>query len=245
MKSDNSDDREVPHTTGSATRRELVKMLPIAFAAGLFVPSWRKKLFAVGLEWSDRVAQATFRPQQLAPVFADSELLPLDRFPYNYYLVADPEIDLEGWYLEVSGAVTRPGRYRVADFARLPKVVQNTRLVCVEGWEAIGNFGGAHLADFLDFVGADPEAGFVEVDCADDYYQSIDMASARHQQSLLCYEMYGRALDRGHGAPLRLALPTKLGYKQAKFLTRLKVSRVLGARRGLWEDQGYDWHGGL
>jgi DMSO/TMAO reductase YedYZ molybdopterin-dependent catalytic subunit len=230
---------------GATSRRELLKVAPLALAAGLLVPSWRKRLLEGGLEWSDRFAAATFRPGALAPTFADAELLPLERFPYNYYLVADPGIDLDAWALEVSGAVARPGRYRLADFERLPKVSQNTRLVCVEGWEAVGNFAGTRISDFLDHVGADPGAGFLEVECADDYYESIDMASARHPQSLLCYEMYGQPLERGHGAPLRLQMPIKLGYKQAKYLTRLRVSRVLSSRRGLWEDQGYDWHGGL
>ncbi len=71
------------------------------------------------------------------------------------------------------------------------------------------------------------------------------MASARHPQSLLCYEMYGQALSRGHGAPLRLVMPTKLGYKQAKYVVALNVTSVLSSRRGYWEDQGYPWHGGL
>jgi DMSO/TMAO reductase YedYZ molybdopterin-dependent catalytic subunit len=57
--------------------------------------------------------------------------------------------------------------------------------------------------------------------------------------------MYGKPLDRGHGAPLRLSLPTKLGYKSAKYLTKLSVSKVLGAERGYWEDQGYSWYAGL
>ena len=70
-------------------------------------------------------------------------------------------------------------------------------------------------------------------------YESIDMASARHPQSLLCYEMYGQALSRGHGAPLRLVMPTKLGYKQAKYVVALNVTSVLSSRRGYWEDQGY------
>jgi DMSO/TMAO reductase YedYZ molybdopterin-dependent catalytic subunit len=232
-------------TVGGASRRELLKLAPLAAAGAFLVPSWREKLLSRGLAFTDLVGAATFRDGRLAPTFADSELLPFERFPYNYYLAKEPPLDLDAWRLEVSGAVAKPGAYDLDDFRGLPKISQNTRLVCVEGWEAIGNFAGASIASFLELVGADPAARFLEMECADDYYQSIDMASARHPQSLFAYEMYGRPLDRGHGAPLRLAMPTKLGYKQAKYLTRLKVSHVLGERRGLWEDQGYSWYGGI
>jgi hypothetical protein len=93
--------------------------------------------------------------------------------------------------------------------------------------------------NLLAFVGAHPDARFVEVACADDYYESIDMASAVHPQSLACYEMYGRPLTREHGAPLRLVVPTKLGYKQAKYIVGLRVTSVVASRRGYWEDLGY------
>ena len=70
-------------------------------------------------------------------------------------------------------------------------------------------------------------------------------ATARHPQTLLCYEMYGKPLDRGHGAPLRLQIPTALGYKQAKYLLTLSVVDELGPERSYWGDQGYSWYGGL
>src|SRR6266481_4515557 len=89
-----------------------------------------------------------------------------------------------------------------------------------------------------------PAARFVSVQCADDYYESLDMATAMHPQTLLCYEMYDKPLTREHGAPVRLNVPTKIGYKQAKYLTDLKVSHVLD-RVGYWEDQGYSWFYGL
>jgi DMSO/TMAO reductase YedYZ molybdopterin-dependent catalytic subunit len=127
----------------------------------------------------------------------------------------------------------------------LPKINQNTRHVCVEGWDVIGSFGGTRLSDLLAKVGADASSRFLTFECADDYYESLDMATALHPQSLLCYEMYGQPLDRGHGAPLRLSLPTKLGYKDAKYLTKLTVTNVLPAKRGYWEDQGYGWFAGL
>jgi DMSO/TMAO reductase YedYZ molybdopterin-dependent catalytic subunit len=99
---------------------------------------------------------------------------------------------------------------------------------------------------FLHWIGADLTARYLEVECADQYYESIDMATVLHPQTLFCYEMYGQPLDRGHGAPLRLQMPTKLGYKQAKYLDTIRVTNVLkGGKRGYWEDQGYDWYGGL
>ena len=194
---------------------------------------------------SDTAADTLFRRGHLAPTFADRDVVPFDQFPYNGYDILEPTIDFERWALTVGGAVTRPGRYTLDQIRRLAKVVQNTRHVCVEGWDVIGRFGGARLSDFLDLVGADPQARFVTVQCADDYYESLDMATARQPQSLLCYEMYDRPLDRGHGAPLRLQLPTKLGYKQAKYLMTLDVTNVLPAKRSYWGDQGYSWYGGL
>jgi DMSO/TMAO reductase YedYZ molybdopterin-dependent catalytic subunit len=93
-------------------------------------------------------------------------------------------------------------------------------------------------------ISADITARFVYVECADDYYESLDMATALHPQTLLCYEMYDQPLTREHGAPLRLQIPTKIGYKQAKYLTDLKVTNVL-TRVGYWEDQGYSSFYGL
>ena len=175
---------------------------------------------------------------------ADCSLIRFDRFPYNGYDVLEPAIDFDRWSLLVGGAVHRAGRYTLDQIRALPKVTQNTRHVCVEGWDAIGRFAGARLSDFLDLVDADSQARYITVACADDYYESLDMATARQPQSLLCYDMYDRPLDRGHGAPLRLQLPTKLRYKQAKYLMTLDVRDVLPAKRSYWGDQGYSWYRG-
>jgi DMSO/TMAO reductase YedYZ molybdopterin-dependent catalytic subunit len=186
----------------------------------------------------------TFDSKRLPPTFADAELTPFEKFYINDYDVDDPGVVLENWTLTVSGAVQKPGDYTLVQVQALPRARQNTRHVCVEGWDAIGRFGGARLSDFLQLVGADPAARFVTVACADDYYESLDMATALHPQTLLCYEMYDRPLTREHGAPLRLNVPTKVGYKQAKYLTDLKVTYVLD-KVGYWEDQGYSWFYGL
>jgi DMSO/TMAO reductase YedYZ molybdopterin-dependent catalytic subunit len=227
------------------TRRELLKLSPLLLFGGFAIPGLRERLLEAGVDWSDRASNLLFRGGHLAPTFSDADVLPFDRFPYNGYDVLEPEIDFDRWVLVVGGAVSRAGRYTLGQIQALPKVTQNTRHVWVEGWDAIGRFGGARLGDFLELIGADPSARFIVVTCADDYYESIDIATARQPQSLLCYEMYDRPLDRGHGAPLRLSLPTKLGYKQAKYLMTFDVVHVLPARRAYWSDQGYSWHAGL
>lgn len=220
-------------------------MLPLASAAVLLHPASRSGVLERGLALSDAISERMFNAGLLAPTFSDAEVTPFDRFPLNSYLVHDPEIDLDEWRLAVSGLVAKPGDYTPGDLRALPRVRQNTRHICIEGWDVIGSFGGVRLGDVLTMVGAAPGARLVEVTCADDYYESLDMATARHWQSLLCDEMYGRPLTREHGAPLRLVLPTKLGYKQSKYIVGLRVTDVPGAKRGYWVDQGYSWYGGL
>ena len=227
-------------------RRELLKLVPLLGLGAFAIPELRNPLFDEGVRFADWASGTLFGRHRLAQTYSDSEIISFDRFPYNGYDVLDPEVDFGKWTLTVQGLVARPGEYSLAQLQAFPKVVQNTRHVCVEGWDAIGNFGGTRISDFLRSVGADLNARYLEVKCVDDYYESIDMASAMHPQSLLCYEMYGKPLDRGHGAPLRLQMPTKLGYKQAKYLDTIRVTNVLQVgKRGYWEDQGYSWFGGL
>jgi DMSO/TMAO reductase YedYZ molybdopterin-dependent catalytic subunit len=226
------------------TRRELLKLAPLVTLGAFAIPPLQRPLLKAGLGFSDWASARMFRSGHLAPTFNESELTPFQKFPINDYDVDDPEVDFDKWTLTVSGAVQKPGDYKLEDIQRLPRIVQNTRHVCVEGWDVIGRFGGARLSDFLTHIGADPTAKFVTVECADDYYESLDMATAMHPQTLLCYDMYDRPLTREHGAPLRLNIPTKIGYKQAKYLTDLKVTHVLD-KIGYWEDQGYSKFYGL
>jgi len=226
------------------SRRELLKLTPVLALGAFAIPRLRDPLLTKGLGFSDWVSAKLFREGHLAPIFADSQLTPFDKFPINDYDEDDPGVDFNQWTLSVSGLVQKPGDYKLEQVQVLPRVTQNTRHVCVEGWDVIGSFTGCKLSDFLQAIGADTSAKFIYVECADDYYESLDMATAMHPQTLLCYEMYGKPLTREHGAPLRLTVPTKIGYKQAKYLTDLKVTNVL-QKVGYWEDQGYSAYYGL
>ncbi len=226
------------------TRRELLKVAPALLLGAFAVPHVQEWLLKSGLGFSDWASARLFQRRHLAPTFPNYRLTAFDKFPINDYDVDDPGVIFENWTLTVSGAVQKPGEYRLNQIQALPRVRQNTRHVCVEGWDVIGRFGGTRLSDFLTTIGADTSARFITVGCADDYYESLDMATALHPQTLLCYEMYDRPLTREHGAPLRLNIPTKIGYKQAKYLTNLSVTNVLD-KVGYWEDQGYSSFYGL
>ena len=226
------------------SRRELFKLAPVLALGAFAIPTLREGLLKKGLGFSDWVSAGLFRSGHLAPTFSDSDLTPFEKFPINDYDVDDPGVIFENWTLTVSGLVQKPGDYKLAQIQALPPLRQNTKHVCVEGWDVIGRFGGARLSDFLRVIGADTSARFITVACADDYYESLDMATALHPQTLLCWEMYDQPLTREHGAPLRLNVPTKIGYKQAKYLTDLKVTNVL-EKVGYWEDQGYSSFYGL
>ncbi len=235
-----------PRERKRINRRELLKLVPVVALGAFAIPKLREPLLMDGLHFSDWASGKLFGRHRLAQTFSNNEVAAFDRFPYNYYDVLDPEVDLDRWTLTVEGLVQHPGEYKLEQIQALPKIVQNTRHVCVEGWDVIGNFGGTRASDFLRLIGADTSAKFLEVECVDDYYESIDMETMLHPQTLFCYEMYGQPLDRGHGAPLRLQMPTKLGYKQAKYLDTIRVTNVLKAgKRGYWEDQGYSWFAGL
>lgn len=233
--------RELKHMT----RRELLKLTPVLVVGALTLPRFSEGLLKTGLGWTDRAAQNFFSPGRLAQTFGEHELTPIEQFPINSYSNYNPENDLESWSLIVEGMVARPGQYTLDQIKALPKQSQNVKHICIEGWDVIGNFAGARLSDFLQMVGADPAARFVEIACLDDYYSSYDIESCLHSQTLLCWEMYGQPLTPGHGAPLRLHMPVKLGYKSAKHIYSIRVSNVLGKEKGFWEDQGYSWYGGI
>lgn len=227
------------------TRRELLKMLPLAALGAAAVPGLNERLLKAGFSLADRAGERLYRAAKLAPTYRAAELTPFEKFPVNNYSAYDPSNDLAEWTLEVEGLVARPGEYTLDAIKELPKQTQIVRHLCVEGWDVVGEFAGARLADFLKLVGADPSARYVEVSCLDDYYSSYDIASCLHPQTLLCYEMYGQALTNAHGAPLRIHTPIKLGYKSAKYIYSMRVGNVLGKQTGFWEDQGYSWYGGV
>lgn len=227
------------------SRRKIIKLSPLVLLAGCdLTPSGSTESFLRSFQkFNDWVQSKVFDPNKLAPEYAETELTGEDDFRVNNYDTDTPPIDIPNWSLTVEGLVSKPGEYTMVQIASLPRRVMNTRHCCVEGWSMIPRWGGTPLRDFLKFVGADMNAQYISVKCGDDYYTGYDMPSALHPQTLLCYEAYNKPLTLEHGAPVRITMPTKLGYKSAKWISALEVTNTKPG--GYWEDQGYDWFAGL
>ncbi|MBV7486013.1 molybdopterin-dependent oxidoreductase [Bordetella sp. BOR01] len=191
---------------------------------------------------NDRVQGWIFDPGQLAPTYPESMIT--RPFPFNaYYGIEDvPQVDEAGFRLELAGRVADKRPWRLAQLRTMAQVDQVTRHICVEGWSAIGKWGGVRFSDFLRQVGADLQAKYVGFKCSDDYYTSIDMPTALHPQTLLALTYDGQPLPPEYGFPMKLRMPTKLGYKNPKHIQAIYVTDTFPG--GYWEDQGYNWFGG-
>ena len=192
--------------------------------------------------WNDRVQAWLFNPNRLAPEFPESRIT--RPFPFNafYGVEQAPRVDPTNYKLEVSGLVREKKAWTLPELYALPQVTQITRHICVEGWSAIGKWSGVRFSEFLQRIGADTTAKYVGFKCADDYYTSIDMATALHPQTQLTLRFGDEILPRQYGFPMKLRMPTKLGFKNPKHIMALYVTNDYPG--GYWEDQGYNWYSG-
>ncbi|MEL6299425.1 MAG: molybdopterin-dependent oxidoreductase [Pseudomonadota bacterium] len=212
-------------------------------AAVLSIPVMRRPLLDAASQWNDKVQAALFQPDRLAPLYQETEITRPFRYNAFYPEAYAPKLDPDTWRLGVSGRVARGTSFQLDDLRRMPQEAQVTRLICIEGWSAVGKWSGVRLGRLLDLVGGDAEARYVKFECAEGYTTSIDMASARHPQTILALDFLDQPLPRAFGAPLRLRIPTKLGFKNAKYITKIIVTNDYPG--GYWEDQGYNWFAGL
>ncbi|MGH7322485.1 MAG: molybdopterin-dependent oxidoreductase [Candidatus Rokuibacteriota bacterium] len=152
--------------------------------------------------------------------------------------------DPTAWRLRVDGLVRRPLDLSLGQLQAMPRTSYTVKHHCVEGWTAIASWHGVAVSAIVAQCEPLAEARYIHfVSFDSDYSNGWDMASAMHPQTILAYGMNDNPLPIGHGAPLRLYSPTKLGYKMTKYL----VSMTFTAKRpgGYWEDQGYPWFAGI
>jgi DMSO/TMAO reductase YedYZ molybdopterin-dependent catalytic subunit len=163
--------------------------------------------------FNDGAQAALFSRTKLAPTFPESAIT--KPFPFNAYYDEDeaPEVDGKTWKLAVSGLVDNKKPWTLDELNALPQVSQITRHVCVEGWSAEG------------------------------YTNTIDMPTALHPQTQMTLKFANQVLPRAYGFPMKIRMPTKLGFKNPKYVVAMEVTNT--DHGGYWENQGYNWFSGL
>lgn len=149
---------------------------------------------------------------------------------FNPIRVPDPA----AYRLAIGGLVEEALQLTAADLGRVAMVKQNSRLKCVQCWSGRVDWEGFRAQDLLKLTRLKREAGWVRVDCADKYYDFVTLEDLFHPRTLFATAMQGEALTPEHGAPLRLVLPHKYGYKSSKLITSLTFLDKGG--RGLQAD---------
>jgi len=211
-----------------------------------------------------RVQRLLMREGALAPEYAETEIRQGQR-PNGSTDPRSPEYlalqagGFADYRLAVTGLVERPQLYSLAALRNMPSRTQITRHDCVEGWSCIAKWTGTPLSRVLDEAKPKPAARYLVFHCYDvmdetasgpvRYYESCDLVDARHPQTILAYGLNGAALPVANGAPVRVRIERALGYKQPKYVHTIELVDSLArfglGKGGYWEDQGYDWYGGI
>jgi DMSO/TMAO reductase YedYZ molybdopterin-dependent catalytic subunit len=194
-------------------------------------------------DFNDRVQAWLFNPRRLAREYPESMIT--RPFPFNAFYPREkaPVIEPEGFRLNVSGLAGNKDDWTLPQLYALPRFAQITRHICIEGWSAIGKWTGVRFSEFLKRIDADLAAKYVTFRCDDRYVTSLDMATALHPQTQLSFEFDSNILPREYGFPMKLRVPTKLGFKNPKHIGEIEVSNEFTA--GYWETYGYNWFSGL
>ena len=252
------------------TRRDLLLFSAGAVAAvagaGFLLPQTtlsrmgvRRNINVRGKEWllnkalriDDDVAEALYSRHRLVPTYTKSQITPIK----NNYNGATPDAGyISGWSLTLQGLAS--GLSESLDIRKLMTRFsvheQITRLVCVEGWSAVAWWAGLRFDDLLRAYPPISQAKWASVESSvnldasgnpDPYFASIDLATARHPQTLLATHCNGQPLTVDHGAPLRLLVPVKLGLKNVKAITKITYSA--DEPKDYWAQYKYSSYDGI
>jgi hypothetical protein len=154
--------------------------------------------------------------------------------------------DVAAWKMSVIKADGDTLQITLDDLKKLPRTEVVFNFKCIEGWSQITYWAGVKFSDFIKAYHLEKEASLRYLGLATpdkQYYVGIDMASALHPQTILCYELDGKPLPMNQGYPLRLIIPVKYGVKSLKRIGTMVFDDV--RPKDYWAEKGYDYFTGL
>jgi len=222
--------------------RPLLGALALLSGCGLTDDEGVQRLLMGMSRWNDRAQGWLFNPNKLAPEFPESAIT--RPFPFNAYYSEDEVtlVDGKDYKLRASMASSAKRNLDAVRALRPAADFPDYAPYLRRGLERDRQVSGVRFSDFLARVGADTTAKYVGFECADDYSTSIDMATALHPQTLLTLRFADQILPPKYGFPMKLRMPTKLGFKNPKHIMSMFVTNEYPG--GYWEDQGYNWFSG-
>ncbi len=235
------------------SRRDLIRMMATG-VAGAALASWASREgLAQAKGWVSPGQNPTL-PNTLSKVAGAMSLDKVTEYKLastynNFYEFgtdkADPAknahtLKTSPWTVEVEGLVKKPARYTLEDLLKLSAQEERIyRLRCVEGWSMVIPWVGYSLSElikkveplgsakYLEFVTlADPKTmPGVGVSVLDwPYVEGLRLDEAMHPLTLLSFGMYGEVLPKQSGAPVRLVVPWKYGFKSSKSLVKIRFT---------------------
>jgi methionine sulfoxide reductase catalytic subunit len=149
-------------------------------------------------------------------------------------------LKVDPWAIDIEGLVKKPGRWDLADLLKLSPMEERIyRMRCVEGWSMVVPWVGYSLAELIRKVEPLGSAKYVSFQTLADpktmpfvgsrildwpYEEGLRLDEAMHPLTLLCFGMYGEVLPKQNGAPVRLVVPWKYGFKNAKSLVKIRFT---------------------
>jgi sulfoxide reductase catalytic subunit YedY len=230
-------------------RRQLLRWMATG-AAGAALATWaQREAFAQQVQRPGKLAPITAARSSVPGAVTMEKVTEYkDSSTYNNYYEfgtdkADPAenagtLKTRPWTVEVEGLVKKPGKYAIEDLLKLaPQEERIYRLRCVEGWSMVIPWVGYSLAKLIEKVEPQGNAKFVEfLTLADHktmpgvnsrvldwpYSEGLRMDEAMHPLTMLTFGMYGEVLPNQNGAPVRVVVPWKYGFKSAKSVVRIR-----------------------
>ncbi|HET6622594.1 MAG TPA: molybdopterin-dependent oxidoreductase [Candidatus Saccharimonadales bacterium] len=183
----------------------------------------------------------TYKKEDISSFFRINGLPPDTEEFYNLR-----DNGFKDWRLKVEGLVENELSLSLDELKQMPKQEQITKHICIQGWSAIGEWGGVHMREILERAKPSSEAKYVVFHAYDLYpggkpfYEALRLSDMNDKYTILAYEMNWKSLPLEHGAPLRLRVERKLGYKMVKYIRSIEFVKdykhLYGGRGGYRED---------